>query len=307
MDKTIFSLIACLFLSTVALSQISMKRMDDGILFTDGGQKLAFYKKDDSDMNLDKGRNNYFHPVYLPDGSIITEDAPADHIHHRGIFWAWHQILINGEKAGDQWEMKDFIYNVKTVEFSRLPAGTGVFKTLVEWKSPLYENGGQAFMEERAAVNFYVRKKNYRIIQFEIQLKALVEGLQIGGSEDIKGYGGFSVRMKLPDDVTFSSVGGLVEPGNEAVEAGPYINIAGSAAKNRGAGGIMIYSANGFETANQWILRREKSMQNAVWPGRVPVAVSGSGPVVLKYAVVLYSGAVKEAQIIKELEKLNWE
>jgi hypothetical protein len=284
-----------------------MKRIGDGILFTEGNEKIAFYKKEASEMDLDKGRCNYFHPVYLPDGTVITEDAPADHIHHRGIYWAWHQILINGEKAGDQWAMQDFVHDVKSVEFFRLPEGAGAFKTVVEWKSPLYEGGQQGFLEEKAIVNFFPQKKNYRIIQFEIQLEALVENFQIGGSDDVKGYSGFSVRLKLPEDIAFSSVDGLVEPQNEAVVAGNYINISGSVAKGSGHGGVMIFSANDFETANHWILRKEKSMQNPVWPGRAPVAVSNTEPTILRYAVVLYSGTVNEPQVIRELEKLKWQ
>ena len=34
----------------------------------------------------------------LSDGQVLTEDFPADHLHHRGIFWAWHQVYV-GEKA----------------------------------------------------------------------------------------------------------------------------------------------------------------------------------------------------------------
>jgi hypothetical protein len=307
MIKTIILLISCLFISVAASAQVTMKRIDDGILFTEGNENIAFYKKEASEMGLDKGRCNYFHPVYLPDGTVITEDAPADHIHHRGIYWAWHQILVDSEATGDQWAMQDFIHDVKSVEFFRLPGGAGAFKTVVEWKSPLYEGGEEGFLEEKAIVNFFPQKKNYRIIQFEIQLKALVDNFQIGGSDDVKGYSGFSVRMKLPDDVAFSSVDGLVEPQNEAVETGNYINISGSVAKDSGHGGVMIFSANEFKTANHWILRKEKSMQNPVWPGRTPVAVSSTAPTVLKYAVVLYSGTVNESQVIKELEKLKWQ
>lgn len=306
MKITIISLIASLLISIATLAQVSMKRTHDGILFTEGDKNIAFYKKEVTDMNLDKGRCNYFHPVYLPDGTIVTEDAPADHIHHRGIYWAWHQILIDGEKAGDQWEMKDFTHDVKSVEFFRLPEGAGNFKTIVEWKSPLYKNGQEAFLEEKAVVHFYPQKKNYRIIQFEIRLKALASQLQLGGSDDVKGYGGFSVRMKLPGDVTFTSADGLVEPKNEAIEAGKYINVAGSVAKDSGRGGVIIYSHNDFETAKHWILRKEKSMQNAVWPGREPVAVSTLEPTVLRYAVVLYSGKINESQVVRELEKLKW-
>ena len=77
-NKTILLLLSVFFTSAVAFSQINMKRVDDGILFTDGAKKVAFYVKD-APQNLDKGRTNYLHPVYLPDGTEITENAPANH------------------------------------------------------------------------------------------------------------------------------------------------------------------------------------------------------------------------------------
>ena len=303
--KTIFFVVPFLFLSVFVSAQINMKRVDEGILFTEGGKKVAFYVKDEP-KNLDKGRTNYFHPVYLPDGTEITENAPADHLHHRGIFWAWHQILIDGRKIGDEWMMDRFIQDVKSVEFARLPDGIGSFKTLVNWKSPDYEDGSKAFMEERASILFFPQKKNYRVIQFEISLKALVDHLELGGSDDVKGYGGFSVRMKLPGDVSFSSSTGAVEPQNEAVKAGDNMDISGSLAKDGGHGGVLIYSSNDFPTADQWILRKEKSMQNAVWPGRKPVAISTTEPIVLRYAVVLYSGEINDQKVLKDLRKLTW-
>lgn len=306
-NKILILLILSLFISYSASSQIKMERINDGILFSEGSKKIAFYVKDAPKMNLDKGRANFFHPVYLPDGTVITENTPEDHIHHRGIFWAWHQLLINGEKVGDQWELKDFVHDVKSVEFFRLPDGKAKLKTIVNWESPNYKNGQEAFLQEKTAVTFWNEHKGYRIIQFEINLKALVDHVQLGGSDDVKGYGGFSTRIKLPEDVTFSSVEGGVEPQNEAVEAGKYINIHGSMAKKTGEGGILIYSANDFETANDWILRSKNSMQNAVWPGRKPVVISKNQPTVLRYALVLYTGKINEKKIFKQLEQLCWD
>jgi hypothetical protein len=46
-------------------------------------------------------------------GNILTEDFPKDHLHHRGVFWAWHQVLIGDKKMGDAWECRDFIWDVQ--------------------------------------------------------------------------------------------------------------------------------------------------------------------------------------------------
>ena len=58
-------------------------------------------------------RSNYFHPLYDLDGTVLTEDFPKDHIHHRGIFWAWHQVRINGKTVQDQWVNRDSFWTVQ--------------------------------------------------------------------------------------------------------------------------------------------------------------------------------------------------
>lgn len=43
----------------------------------------------------------YFHPLTTPAGTVLTEVAPPDHVHHRGIFLAW--VEMHGAKDGDFW------------------------------------------------------------------------------------------------------------------------------------------------------------------------------------------------------------
>ena len=34
----------------------------------------------------------YFHPLHAPNGQVVTEDAPEDHVHHRGLCFAWGDV-----------------------------------------------------------------------------------------------------------------------------------------------------------------------------------------------------------------------
>jgi hypothetical protein len=43
----------------------------------------------------------YTHPLYTPSGDLVTDVAPKDHPHHRGIFCAW--VAVEGEQKGDWW------------------------------------------------------------------------------------------------------------------------------------------------------------------------------------------------------------
>lgn len=44
----------------------------------------------------------YFHPVFTPGGTLVTDLGPKDHPHHRGVFCAWIEIEGSGQK-GDFW------------------------------------------------------------------------------------------------------------------------------------------------------------------------------------------------------------
>ena len=256
-----------------------------------------FLSEGPKDKQGEFSRCNYIHPLYGPDGTRLTEDFPVDHPHHRGVFWAWHQILIDGKPISDGWELKNFQQKVTSIEFKRQNE-LGILNATVNWLSPLWKNGSEAYLQEKTKITMYPQTGNYRRMDFEIQLKALTDRLSIGGSDDEKGYGGFSVRLKLPADVQFSGINGPVEPANTAIDAGNMMNISGSFLKEEKKGGVVILS-NPENTApsTQWILRNAASMQNAVYPGRQPVSIPFDQPLTLKYSLLIYQGELTQSQI----------
>ena len=160
----------------------------------------------------------------------------------------------------------------------------------VLWSSPIF-NDSEPFLEERSKITVYPLKDGTRIIDFEISLAPLVEGFSIGGSDDEKGYGGFSVRLKLPDDLVFTSAQGPVTPENLQIQAGSWLDFSGSFGRNGEQYGVTLVCHP--ETPNYpapWILRQQRSMQNIVFPGRERVSIPKGSPVVLKYRMILHQG-----------------
>ena len=67
-----------------------------------GGKEVLRYQLErpaDSKLQLDSVA--YFHPVMTPSGVVMTDVAPSDHPHHRGIFLAW--VEMHGKKDADFW------------------------------------------------------------------------------------------------------------------------------------------------------------------------------------------------------------
>ena len=109
--KTLLRLlvILCLAASARADSSFAFRETSDSALeLSDGGKPVFVYN---FGMILGKGfaesmrRSSYLHPVYSPDGVVLTDDFNPNHPHHRGIFWAWTDIAVDGKK-GDIWTVK---------------------------------------------------------------------------------------------------------------------------------------------------------------------------------------------------------
>jgi len=287
-------------------AQVTMDKSDEGLLFMENGEKILFYQTEPKNYQGEYKRCNYIHPLWGLDGTVLTEDFPADHLHHRGIFWAWHQVWINGQRIGDPWTISDFEQNVSDTEFQSLNDGSGELKSEVFWKSNKWiKNGVKVpYLKENITITIHPRETDYRKIDFEISLCALEDKLTIGGSEDIKGYSGFSVRIVLPDDVIFTGPEGKIEPKVTPVESDGYINISGSMCRDGKNAGIVILDHPGNPGYPQlWILRNKNSMQNAVYPGNKVVPISTDKPLVLKYSLLVYSGKLG-AEKIKKINKL---
>jgi len=102
-------------------------------------------------------------------------------------------------------------------------------------------------------------------------MKALADGVSIAGSDDEKGYGGFSARLINTADMLFYSQGERVKPTKNQLKAGSSMTIewsTGTLPQFRLACG-----AQG-KAIDQWIIRNNLSMQNCAWPGRPHVTLA---------------------------------
>jgi hypothetical protein len=146
-------------------------------------------------------------------------------------------------------------------------------------------------MEEQTSITVHPLKAGIRTIDFLISLRATVPGVGLGGSDDEKGYGGLCARIKMPDDLVFTSTEGPVQPQTLQVVAGPWMDFSGALGSGGKQHGLAILCHPG--TPNYpapWILRQKNSMQNIVYPGREAVEISMDQPVKLKYRLILHTG-----------------
>lgn len=135
------------------------------------GKEIAIHH---SGTGLDK---SYLHPLHTPDGHVVTYDAPADHVHHRGLAFGWADV--SGEDfwaeiysaPGHRGKMVQ--NNLKT---SSTPEGAVVLREVNDWTA---ENGTVIVAEERTWT-FYPPAVNLQLVDVETRLKAMQPEVTFG-------------------------------------------------------------------------------------------------------------------------------
>ncbi len=281
----------------------STRETSQGIELAENGDPVFFYQRIPKSGDGEHYFNNYIHPLYNLNGDTISEEFPEDHFHHRGIFWAWHQLFMGDLNLGDQWMMDGISQEVTDVS-TELSEDVAVFSISVSWHSSVMDND-EPFLDEQTIITVHPRKENLRIIDFDIALTSLVPGLKLGGSDDEKGYGGFSARLKMPDDLVFTSETGEVKPQKLQLQAGPWMDFSGSLGSTHDLPGethepngvTIICHPNTPNYPGTWILRQNNSMQNIVFPGQKAVHVPIEKLTVLKYRMIIHSGNAKSLDL----------
>lgn len=270
-------------------SRFTAETDKDGALILEGGRKVLYYRATPRvPVEGSSARNNYVHPLYGPNGGVLTEDAPGDHPHHRGLFWAWHQVHSEGKRVGDGWDLTGIDWSVSGFQFESDEQGRGVLHTEVEWK-PSGASAQAAFIHETQAITVHPLQDGIQRVDFELELTALKDGVTLGGSENEKGYGGFAPRLVEPSRLRFRSEAGPVEPQNLQVRAADWMDMAWAGGEESWPDGVTVVCRAGGAGVTQWILRNGQSMQNCAFPGQAPLALERGEPLRLVASLIVRS------------------
>ncbi len=285
----ITSLLTCCTFSEMRKSPFSFRETDQGIELLENSKPVFFYQREAKTLTGQYVCASYLHPLYSLKGDTLTEEFPPDHPYHRGIFWTWHQLYVDNKSIGDGWINDGISQQVKEAKIEK-DKGKAQLSLDVLWKSSSFQDG-KPFMNEQTSIIVHQLKDGIRKIDFEITLKPLVEGFQIGGSADEKGYGGLCARIKLPGDLIFTSEGGRVTPQELQIKAGAWMDFSASFGNNPDVSGLAILCHPGtWGYPEPWILRQKSSMQNVVFPGKNLISIPMDKPVVLRYRLIIHDG-----------------
>lgn len=132
-------------------------------------------------------RSTYVHPIYGLDGEVLTDDFPKDHYHHRGLFWAWPHVTIEGKET-DLWACKGIYQRFERWLAKDAAAAAATLGIENGW---YIEN--RKVVQERVWLRAYPTRDDAQVLDVELTWIPLDQPVTLMGAPG-KSYGGLTLR-----------------------------------------------------------------------------------------------------------------
>jgi len=251
---------------------------------SEGGAPVLVYNYG---MQLKEGvperyrRSSYVHPLYTPGGTIITDDFPADHYHHRGLSWMWPRVIAGGQTY-NLWEITEGGIRQRFVRWLARETSAAGARIAVE---NAWEVGSRPLVRETVELAVHPAEENLRRLDLTLTLEALDEPVAIGGTLDLnKGYGGLCLRFAPRENTVIRTEAGR-EPRDTDMVPHPWAELEGTFAGRRARARIEIDPGNpGFP--NGWCLRHYGFL-GVNFPGLELYTLLPGKPLKMRYRIVV--------------------
>ena len=293
--------------------QTTTKRADDAVFVSSGGREVVRYQlAKPADSKLPVESACYFHPLRTPAGTVVTDVAPADHPHHRGVFLAWFDM--KGKADADFWGWGAFApvkgRRIVNRGVEEMPAG---FVATNEWLAE-----GEVLLAEQLDVRAVAVDKLDRAAGAKVEPVANVLDLTYTLTPDAdltlrrRAFSGFCVRVAGGAKVEAFGPDGLVElpnPHHEQPEtdwpAAKWYSYQLTFDGGKAAAVVVIDHPK--NPPSLWHNQRDVRMLNPciVAPGEV--TIKANEPLVLRYRVIALDGTVEAARELIDWQAEHWE
>ncbi|MEJ2649664.1 MAG: PmoA family protein [Sedimentisphaerales bacterium] len=178
---------------------ISTQKDDKALTLKQGDKNILSYQyaimPAPEGMSRVYDRSGFIYPLWSPEGNIVTEIHPRDHVHHMGIWMPWTHTHYEGNLI-DFWNVQD---GTGTVRFSKFDASTqgpvfGGFKSEQEHVGLKTSEGEKVILNEIwdvRAYNIGGLDKGYWIVDYKSTQRNITDKPLI---QDEYHYGGFAYR-----------------------------------------------------------------------------------------------------------------
>ncbi len=136
-----------------------------------------------------QARSDYIHPLYGPSGEVLTMDWAVDHPHHRGIYWAWPEVML-GDQTGDLHALQRVFARPVGMVTSTHGAEFATIQAASDW---MWEDQ-TPIVHEQVSIRAEKAGPHGRRIDLTLTFTAIVDGVSIARRETDK-YGGLNTRL----------------------------------------------------------------------------------------------------------------
>lgn len=243
----------------------------------------------------------YFHPLITPSGIVVTDVAPKDHPHHRGVFVAW--VEMHGKKDADFWgwgehaptKGRQIVFgNTAGTTASLVGAGLNVRNLWLAEGEPMIREELHAKVRAEPSARAYVVDLNYTLTPAaDLTLSRWA-------------FSGFCVRARGEGNVTAFGPGGevtLPNPSHVKPESdwpgAPWYGYTLKFDEGKDAGktaGVAVID-HPKNPSSLWHNHRDIRMLNPCIVAPAEVKLKADVPLVLRYRVVAHDGETPGAEM----------
>jgi len=238
----------------------------------------------------------YCHPVYAPDGTVLTGDFPKDHYHHRGIFWAWPRMKARG-KGVQTWHLKGLRQRHGTWNRRSAAATSAVVDVSNDWRL----DGGERAGRERVRMVVHPASDGGRAIDFTLEFEAVGGPVELLGAKR-KGYGGFCFRFGPRRDTTITVADG-VQKEDQLLKRSAWADLSARFGGRKAMSGAAVFVHPANPSAPTGWLLRHYGFLGACWPALEPYTLEPGKPVTLRYRVYVHRGDADEGNVARAYER----
>jgi hypothetical protein len=271
-------------------------RASGSLVVSAGGREVLRYQLEKpADVKLPVESGCYVHPLRTPAGTVVTDVAPADHPHHRGLFLAWFDM--KGKKDADFWGWGAFApvkdRRIVNREAAETPGG---FRARNEWLA----EGEALLVEELQAAVRTEGPANVIDLTYTLTPDADL-------TLPRRAFSGFCVRVPVgPKLEAFGPDGAVTlpnphheQPDTDWPAARWY---AYGLTFDDGRTAAVAVIEHPKNPPSMWHNQRDVRMLNPCIVAPGPVTIKAGEPLVLRYRVVALDGTVPaELELLSRL------
>lgn len=179
---------------------ISFKETDGKFICMDGDAKILCYNFKTVPVppgvkgKYAVARSNYVHPIYGPSSEVLTKDFSKDYPHHRGLYWAWPEVMYKGQKRDLHALQGVFARPVKIVRKE-----SGPVLACIEAENVWKWGDKEPIVREWATIRAFRSAGGNRVLDFTFRFEAIEPGVTVA-RRGTKAYGGINLRMSPRKD-----------------------------------------------------------------------------------------------------------